>query len=110
MPQQSKLITLDDPGDYLEWRRADNNTVEIVDIAVHSERRKGRGRELLRRLFREVRNAETVWAITRATNLIGGQWYEACGFHVDRVLRNFYDPDAGCVDAILYARSPKGDV
>lgn len=102
-------ISLDDPRDYLDWREGSGGTVEIADIVVGSERRRGRGRRLIETLLAQVQAAPTVWAITRAGNEIAQQFYESLGFRVIGVLRRFYGEALG-VDAILYGRSPRGPV
>lgn len=107
-------ITLDDPSDFLDWRKGSGPTVEICDIQVGSQRRKGRGRELIRRLLRKLpEGTRTVWAITRANNLIAHDFYDGLGFRVAGYLREFYrdeEPTPSGVDAILYALEPEKGV
>ncbi len=102
-------VTLSGGRDRLTYQVRGDGTVEIVDVVVTSERRTGRGRELLRLLFGRLDGTvQTVYAITRAENMIAQSWYEACGFEVTGVLRRFYERDSRAVDAILYGRSPRG--
>src|SRR5687767_3635714 len=91
--------------DFLLWRRGSGNTVEIYDIVVNSERRRGKGRLMLSILLKAVRPQEaTVFAITRTENKIAQDFYFACGFHVIGTLYEFYDSGCGRVDAIMYGR------
>lgn len=97
----------------LEWRYCPGSTIEIVDIEVSGDsRRQGIGRWLVERLFEEAEKlgVTCVYAITRYDNLVAQHFYEALLFNVCGVLRRFYDPDTKGVDAILYARSPKGPI
>lgn len=109
-----KRIVLDDPSDFLDWRRGSGPTVEIFDIQVGSLRRRGRGRELVRRLLSEIpEGTRTVWAITRASNLIAHDFYHGLGFHAAGYLREFYrdeETTPSGVDAILYALEPERGV
>jgi len=99
-------ITID-RNDFLIWRDGGGGTVEIFDIQVNSDRRKGIGRRLLRKLFEQLPPEARVFAITRTSNEIAQHFYEACHFHVAGVLRRFYDADHGA-DAIVYVRSAGG--
>lgn len=107
------VIVGDVEGDTLQWREGSGNTIEIYDIEVRSERRQGRGRELVQKLFKKIElwypDCNLVWAITRTTNEIAQEFYEALGFRVVGVLREFYSNEQG-VDAIMYGRSPKGAI
>jgi len=93
------------PGgsDHLLWRTGSGGTVEIYDIAVMSERRKGVGRGMVAELLRSLPPTTIVFAITRADNEIAQQFYEALGFRTVNVLRRFYGADKG-VDALMYLR------
>lgn len=108
-----RLQWADAPDDFLVWRHGSGGTVEILDIQVSSDRRKGRGRALVERLLRDVcaisHSGDTrVWAITRSSNLIAQKFYEALGF--DGIpLRRFYSSEKN-VDAVLYIRSAGGSV
>lgn len=77
--------------DYLVWRVASGRTVEICDIAVLTARRKGQGTQLLETL-RNVVPVDTslIYAITRWSNTIAQQFYEARGFVILGRLHNFY--------------------
>lgn len=89
-----RKIILDDDKDFIEYRSGMGRTVEILDIAVGSARRKGRGRLLVNRLLEELRDAapttSTVYAITRISNAIACQFYEALGFRLLGRLHYFY--------------------
>lgn len=100
-------IVLSDSRDFLMWRQGSGETIEIFDIAVGSERRKGRGRQLLNLLFNSLEANTVVWAITRSDNEIAQQFYEATRFDIIGVLRRFYGVENG-VDAIMYGRKAKG--
>ncbi len=111
----SRMILNQNGEDFLDYRVGSGDTVEIFDIVVNSERRKGRGRELIEQLFMVINSdsrgiGKQVWAITRADNLIAQQFYEALQFHVSGVLRRFYSSEKRVVDAILYCRHSKGPV
>lgn len=103
------VIRLDHPEDYIQYRQGSGNTVEITDISVVSERRKGKGRYLVNELISNFVSPSIVlvWAITRADNLIAQQFYEELRFRVVGVLRHFYQDEPqgkGMVDAIMYGR------
>ena len=87
-------ITLDDPGDYLDYRLGMGDSVEIYDIAIHSERRRGRGRQLVNLMLENVRanypTTRQVFAITRISNTIAHEFYEALGFNIIGRLHYFY--------------------
>lgn len=97
--------------DWLVWQDRGDGTVEILDIAVNSGRREGKGRRMLELLFAQVPpETQTVYAITRADNLIAQRFYEATCFECTAVLRRFYSRAKPQVDAVMYGRSPKGPV
>lgn len=100
-------ISLNDDKDFLEYRNGSGRTIEITDIAVTTERRTGIGRRLVHELIDRSKrsNVNLIWAITRDENLIAQEFYEALGFRVVGVLRNFYQDEGqarNCVDAIMY--------
>lgn len=100
-------ISLNDGKDFLEYRDGSGRTIEITDIAVTTERRTGIGSRLIHELIDRSKraNVNLIWAITRAENLIAQEFYEALGFRVVGVLRNFYQDEGqarNCVDAIMY--------
>jgi ribosomal protein S18 acetylase RimI-like enzyme len=81
----------EDPRDYLRWRKGSGGTVEILDINVESDRRIGRGREMVETLLEEVRKeTHLVFAFTRQSNDIASQFYQALGFVVAAVVPLFY--------------------
>jgi ribosomal protein S18 acetylase RimI-like enzyme len=101
-------IRLADERDYLVWREGSGGTVEILDIAVGSGRRQGRGRRLVGLLADKVPEGTLIWAITRADNAVAQQFYESLRFRVVGVLRSFYTTDLTAkdsVDAIMYGRN-----
>lgn len=98
-------IVLNGGADWLEYRNGSGDTVEILDINVGSERRKGVGRLMVNTLLRRLKDEDFVWAITRINNCIAQEFYEELGFRVVGVLRNFYRRDDQTrVDAIMYGR------
>lgn len=101
-------LELNGGTDYLEYRYGSGGTVEILDIAVMSERRTGNGRRLIERLMASLPQGTLVWAITRASNIIAQHFYEGMKFRVVGVLRSFYQADPFVkddVDAIMYGRT-----
>lgn len=99
------VITLDDPQDFLKYRKGSGDTIEIYDIAVGTDRRVGKGRRLVELLLANIPpGIRTIWAITRAENFIAQQFYENLGFRVIAPLRNFYRDGPDTVDAIMYGR------
>lgn len=102
-------ITLENSNDYLLWRKGSGRSLEIYDIAVNSERRKGRGRELINKLLEalkhdsETRTTSVIFAITRISNTKAHQFYEACGFRIAGRLQNFYRDGYQTEQALMYA-------
>lgn len=102
------LIELEDPRDFLHYRAGSGNAVEIFDIQVGSERRKGNGRKLVNILIKRLPPGCTrIYAITRAENKIAQQFYTELRF-VPIPLFDFYgvhdERGVRTVDAILYMR------
>ena len=88
-----------DHVDFLDYEvRPDGNT-EIVDIAVNSKRRTGRGTELVKELIGRRPKTNWVFAITRAENRIAQSFYASLAFQVMAYLRDFYGDRE---DAIVY--------
>ncbi len=84
-------IQLNDPRDFLIWRKGMGRTVELFDIQVGSERRKGRGKELIETLLRRLpKNTAHVFAITRLSNATAHQFYESLGWRIVGRLHYFY--------------------
>lgn len=80
-----------DRRDFLVYREGMGGTVEIFDIAVYSKRGAGVGRGLVNQLLKSVRGHYlVVFAITRISNTIAQQFYEALGFRLCARLHNFY--------------------
>lgn len=102
------LITFLDSRDCLYYREGSGGTVEIFDVVVGSERRVGRGRQLVAELFRRLEpDGAFVWAFTRADNEIAHQWYRALGFREVARLVDFYG-QSGTVDCLLFGRDSRG--
>lgn len=90
---EAHIITLTDPRDCLLYRNGPGGTVEIVDIVVMSDRRVGKGRELIRQLIELNKPSQTFYAFTRKSNVIAQQFYTALGFEMAAVVRDFYSTD-----------------
>lgn len=96
-------IVLNGGADYLVWRDGSGGTVEIWDINVGTDRRRGIGRQLIRELLERVpREVKVVWAVARADNIIAKQFYEALRFRIAGNLWRFYSGNT-TVDAVVYA-------
>jgi ribosomal protein S18 acetylase RimI-like enzyme len=102
----SGLIILNDV-DRLEYRSAGGETIEIFDIAVNSEKRKGIGTKLIDELINEVEQigCERITAITHSCNDTAQKFYESNGF-VGTLLPNFYKVFSPYPtgDAIMYIK------
>jgi ribosomal protein S18 acetylase RimI-like enzyme len=98
-------VSLECPADFLDARPASGGTWEITDIQVGSERRKGRGTELVKTLVAHVlpKDCRLLWAVTRAENAVAQQFYARLGFRVVAVLYDFYDRH-GRSDAVMYGK------
>lgn len=90
-----KKIAINNGQDVLLYREGSGGTVEIFDIVVNSERRKGNGRKLVDLLKEEV-DTYLIFAITRSSNQIAQAFYLSCGFRVVANLTRFYD-DEGAI-------------
>ena len=98
-------ITLEDERDYLEWRLGSGRSVEILDVAVGSERRQGRGTRLLAHLLHDIpQDASLIFAITRISNTIAHEWYEKNGFRIVGRLHKFYRDGDGTESALMYGK------
>ena len=96
-----KILRITNGLDILDWRAGSGNTIEIFDILVKSGRRNGVGRAMIKQLIANVSPGTKLWAITRSNNEIAQEFYEALGFRVVGVLREFYQDEQG-VDAVMY--------
>lgn len=77
--------------DFIVYRNGSNDTIEIFDIAVMSERRKGYGTQLINKLKQKNKN---LFAFMRASNENAKIFYEHNGFK-STFINNFYpDEDA----------------
>lgn len=93
-----KKLTLNKGQDYLIYREGSNNTTEIYDIAVTSERQKGYGTQLIKKLEKKVKG--NIFAFMRYSNDKAKIFYEKNGFNGTKI-DGFY-PDE---DAILYVKN-----
>lgn len=95
--------------DYLEYRDGSGGTVEIWDIAVVSERRKGVGTSMVMELVTRCldRGVKRVYAVTRAENRVAQEFYRSLGFHPEP-LYDFYgvkdENGKATVDAVMYIK------
>lgn len=71
--------------DYLTWRYSMGDTIEIVDVAVYSERQKGVGRSM----FDELDKTKNIFAFCRDTNEVAIAFYSKLGF-VGTLIPKFY--------------------
>lgn len=77
--------------DFVVYRNGSNNTIEIFDIAVMSERQKGYGTQLINKLKAQHKN---LYAFMRASNKGAYIFYKKNGF-TPTIIKNFYpDEDA----------------
>ena len=89
-------MTLESELDFLVWRQGSGDTVEVFDIAVGTERRRGKGRRLVDTLLRLLaerrvsRKINMVWAVTRDGNHIAKEFWAGIGFRTVGVLIDFY--------------------
>jgi ribosomal protein S18 acetylase RimI-like enzyme len=101
MELEHNLILDGDSRDYLVWRSGMGRTIEIFDICVGSERRKGKGRRLVKMMLLEVakypkgKGPSLIYAMTRYDNAIAHQFYEYMGFRTLGKLHCFYRDGAG---------------
>lgn len=111
---RNEKITLDDPRDFLVWREGMGRTLEIYDIQVSSERRKGRGSLLLKFLYQQMPSGvAVVYAFTRWGNKVAHQFYERNGYTIRCRVHEFYRDlvDDGkerrleVEDAVMWARN-----
>lgn len=83
--------------DYIDFREAPGNTVEIVDILVQSNRRQGNGSLLVQMLINSIKEEYSkpinLYAFTRENNKIAQEFYTALGFALLGRLENFYPPE-----------------
>lgn len=98
-----------DERDYLYYRYSVAHTVEIVELAVTSERRVGRGRAMVEELKNRIRNhGKSIYVFTRYHNWIARQFYEAVGFRLASLVRGMYVSDERDEeDAVLYVMELK---
>lgn len=84
---------------YLDWRLAGDGAVEIVDIAVTTDRGQGHGTALMQKLL--GRHGITyVYAFCRAANEAAHRFYLRNEFRLTAYLDGFYADDA----AVMFGR------
>ncbi len=97
--------------DYLDWQTGSGESVEIADIVVGTDRRKGAGRRLVQALIdlfphghdKGVPGITLIYAICKKSNRTACQFYEALGFRIIARLHNFHQFQAGkWEDALMY--------
>lgn len=84
------------PKSYLKWRLSTGGTIEVVDIAVNSERCKGVGTSMMKELFAIARDMDIhrVYAITRSANRVAQKFYESLNMEANAIMRLYPDDDA----------------
>lgn len=98
-------IFADDELNHLDWRDGQGRTVEIFDIVVGTERRKGIGRRLIEKMLTEIsQDTAMIFAITRISNTIAHEFYESLGFRIVGRLHNFYRNKDGSEHALMYGK------
>lgn len=75
--------------DILEYRKGQNNTTEIFDLVVNTQRSRGTGTEMINELKKKV--GGNIYAFMRASNNQAHKFYVRNGFTPIRI-PNFY-PD-----------------
>lgn len=94
-----KSITRNKKKDYLYYREGQNNTVEIYDIAVNSERNKGIGSEMISELKLQGKN---IYAFVRESNANARRFYMKNNFTLI-LIKAFY-PDENAYMALWLAQ------
>jgi ribosomal protein S18 acetylase RimI-like enzyme len=108
------LQLIDDKGRLrgeLVWRLATGHTVEITEFGIYAPRDRRRswgtrllesGLEDMQQFFGEIgHRLRRVYAFCDSTNAAGRAFYEARGFRVGAILKEFYS----YCDAVLYVRN-----
>ena len=104
---ESGRVEVNDGQDFLVWRQGMGYTVEILDIHVCGERRRqGYGKRLLDLLLRDIPpDTKLLFAITRVSNTIAQEFYEAMGFRIVGRLHKFYKESKGSGEhALMYGK------
>lgn len=94
--------------DKLVYRKGMEDTIEIYDIVVRSERGKGIGKSMVEEMI-ALENPYIVYAFTRKTNEIARAFYQALGFTEIKIPRFYKGEPAIMViyENILYSKVPK---
>lgn len=87
--------------DLIEYRKGMDNTLEIFDIKVCSQRRKGIGTLLVKEMI-ELENPRVVYAFTRDSNALARAFYKALNFK-EILIPNFYEE--GNAIMVIYENS-----
>lgn len=92
-------------SDYLQWRQGSGSTIEVYDIAVFGDRRKGSGRKMIQDLYdivaKQYSSTTLIWAIARESNRIARDFYLGIGWRIIAVLPQFYKEG----NAIMFGRN-----
>lgn len=94
--------------DKLVYREGMEDTIEIFDIVVRSERGKGIGKSMIEEMI-SLENPFIVYAFTRKTNEIARAFYKAIGF-IEIKIPRFYKGDPVIMviyENSLYSKIPK---
>ena len=107
------IIELNNEQDFVAFQiNRSGNTIEILDINVNTERRKGTGSHLIAKLIQSHRRMEpyNLYALTRRSNEAARAFYHSLGFTAVSLLPEFYinkEQDGTVVgreDAIIYSK------
>lgn len=107
-PDHEGMTRIGDDTDYLLFRKGSGNSVEIYDIAVNSERSKGKGTALVAELFAQIPAGVTmVWVMCRRSNHGARKFYlDKVGFQFMGALQGFYSDDMGQENALVFGKKP----
>lgn len=94
-------IEFNEGQDFLIWGKGSGGNVEILDIAVNSERGVGIGTRLVNTLIEQVRSdTRLIFAVTRLSNYRAHSFYRKFGFAKIGTLLHFYVPEME--DAVVF--------
>lgn len=106
------LIQLNDGKNFVKYEIRTGNTVEILDIAVNTERGKGTGTKLIKAMLDNLESGRFLYAFVRRSNVGALIFYKKVGFEYSTIVPSFYVNDAGDKreDAVLVGKFLKGKV
>ena len=100
------MIELNDGRDHVRYSVRGGNTVEIENISVKTEKRRGVGTALVNELISKCEKPVRIYAFTRRSNKVAIEFYQAIHFSFVAVCPGFYlDGEGGLAgDAVLFSR------